>query len=103
MGSRQVWCSTWPLEHTLCCSRPAFGVGLLPHQRRPAPLTLLSLHTHTPLPCQVDRDLRLMLLRPDAPPPQKVAVRIWPRAIPQFNVGHLDAIQVRRGLPRGGS
>lgn len=24
-----------------------------------------------------------MLLRPDAPAPRKVAVRVWPRAIPQ--------------------
>ena len=41
---------------------------------------------------QVDRDLRAMLVAPDAPPPQKVGVRVWPRAIPQFNVGHLDEV-----------
>jgi protoporphyrinogen/coproporphyrinogen III oxidase len=41
---------------------------------------------------QVDKDLRVMLLRPDAPPPKKIAVRVWPRAIPQFNVGHLEVV-----------
>eukprot|EP00887_Chlorella_sp_A99_P001230 scaffold14.g1230.t1 len=41
----------------------------------------------------VDKDLRKMLLKPDAPPPKKVAVRVWPKAIPQFNVGHLDVVQ----------
>jgi protoporphyrinogen/coproporphyrinogen III oxidase len=41
---------------------------------------------------QVDKDLRAMLVRPDAPAPQKIGVRVWPRAIPQFNVGHLDEV-----------
>lgn len=35
-----------------------------------------------------------MLLKPDAPKPRKIAVRVWPKAIPQFNVGHLDVVQV---------
>ena len=42
---------------------------------------------------QVDKDLRKMLVRGDAPEPKKVAVRVWPRAIPQFNVGHLDQVK----------
>jgi oxygen-dependent protoporphyrinogen oxidase len=37
---------------------------------------------------QVDKDLRTMLLKPDAPQPRVVGVRVWPRAIPQFNIGH---------------
>ena len=42
---------------------------------------------------QVDRDLRAMLLDPQlAPAPKKIGVRVWPRAIPQFNVGHLDVL-----------
>ena len=42
---------------------------------------------------QVDKDLRAMLLDPQgAPPPKKIGVRVWPRAIPQFNVGHLDVL-----------
>ncbi|PSC75640.1 Protoporphyrinogen oxidase chloroplastic [Micractinium conductrix] len=44
------------------------------------------------LVAQVDKDLRQMLLRPDAPAPRKVAVRVWPRAIPQFNIGHLETV-----------
>ncbi len=42
---------------------------------------------------QVDVDLRNMLIRKDAPAPKKVAVRVWPTAIPQFNVGHLDQVR----------
>ena len=47
------------------------------------------------MPCQVDKDLREMLVSPDAPAPKKIGVRVWPRAIPQFNVGHQDTVQVR--------
>lgn len=42
----------------------------------------------------VDQDLRKMLLREDAPAPRKVAVRVWPTAIPQFNIGHLDTVSL---------
>ena len=43
---------------------------------------------------QVDKDLRQMLIKSDAPPAQKIGVRVWPKAIPQFNVGHLEVVQV---------
>lgn len=43
------------------------------------------------LVAQVDKDVRTMLIKPDAPKPTTVGVRVWPRAIPQFNVGH-DAV-----------
>ena len=43
---------------------------------------------------QVDRDLREMLIRRDAPPAKKIGVRVWPRAIPQFNVGHQSTVTV---------
>ncbi|KAI7846431.1 hypothetical protein COHA_000043 [Chlorella ohadii] len=55
------------------------------------------------LVAQVDKDLRQMLLRPDAPAPRKVAVRVWPRAIPQFNIGHLEAVEgAQRGIKAAG-
>lgn len=43
---------------------------------------------------QVDRDLRQMLIREDAPKPRKIGVRVWAKAIPQFNVAHNEAVQV---------
>ena len=48
------------------------------------------------LTAQVDKDLRTMLLRPDAPPPRMLGVRVWPRAIPQFNIGHGAVMQKAR-------
>lgn len=41
----------------------------------------------------VDKDLRTMLLKPDAPAPQMHGVRTWPKAIPQFTIGHLDHLE----------
>lgn len=46
---------------------------------------------------QVDKDLRVMLLNADAPAPKLVGLRVWPRAIPQFNVGHLDTLAAAKG------
>jgi protoporphyrinogen/coproporphyrinogen III oxidase len=48
---------------------------------------------------QVDRDLRLdgMPVREGAPRPVVVGVRTWPRAIPQFNIGHLEAVDAAKG------
>eukprot|EP00889_Picochlorum_renovo_P003978 jgi/Picre1/31008/NNA_006366.t1 len=42
---------------------------------------------------QVDVDLKNMLIKQNAPPPTKVAVRVWQRAIPQFNIGHLEQVK----------
>lgn len=55
--------------------------------------TLSSMYICTSL--QVDKDLRTMLVKPDAPEPEVVGFRVWPRAIPQFNVGHLSVLEVR--------
>lgn len=43
---------------------------------------------------QVDKDLREMLIQPNAPAPKRIGLRVWPKAIPQFNLGHLEAVQV---------
>lgn len=40
----------------------------------------------------VDRDLRKMLIKPKAQDPLVTGVRVWPQAIPQFLVGHLDTL-----------
>lgn len=43
-----------------------------------------------------------MLVKPDAPKPRTVGVRVWPRAIPQFNIGHLDKLDKAKkvgGIP----
>eukprot|EP00798_Chlamydomonas_sp_ICE-L_P007469 gene7469-611_t len=45
------------------------------------------------LAAQVDSDLRIMLIKPDAPPGKVIGIRTWPRAIPQFNVGHGDTLE----------
>lgn len=53
--------------------------------------------TQEQLVAQVDKDLREMLINPDAPTPTTVGVRVWPRAIPQFNLGHLDTLERAKG------
>ncbi|KAL5138535.1 Protoporphyrinogen oxidase 1, chloroplastic [Glycine soja] len=48
----------------------------------------------------VDRDLRKILINPNAPDPFVVGVRLWPQAIPQFLVGHLDLLDVAKASIR---
>ncbi|DBB12106.1 TPA: hypothetical protein ACH3X3_006217 [Trebouxia sp. C0006] len=48
---------------------------------------------HEELVSQVDKDLRVMLVKPDAPAPKTIDVTVWRRAIPQFNIHHLDDVQ----------
>uniref|UniRef100_A0A7N0VFD0 Protoporphyrinogen oxidase n=1 Tax=Kalanchoe fedtschenkoi TaxID=63787 RepID=A0A7N0VFD0_KALFE len=40
----------------------------------------------------VDRDLRKILIRPDAKDPLVLGVKVWPQAIPQFLIGHNDLL-----------
>ncbi|TXG63191.1 hypothetical protein EZV62_010185 [Acer yangbiense] len=44
----------------------------------------------------VDRDLRKMLINPNAKDPSVLGVRVWPQAIPQFLVGHLDLLDAAK-------
>ncbi|XP_027365120.1 protoporphyrinogen oxidase 1, chloroplastic isoform X1 [Abrus precatorius] len=44
----------------------------------------------------VDRDLRKILIKPNALDPYVLGVRLWPQAIPQFLIGHLDLLDVAK-------
>ena len=48
----------------------------------------------------VDRDLRKILINPNAQDPFVLGVRLWPQAIPQFLVGHLDLLDFAKGSLR---
>ncbi|KAM7276555.1 hypothetical protein ACFE04_018421 [Oxalis oulophora] len=52
--------------------------------------------THDELVEAVDRDLRKMLINPNAKEPLAIGVRVWPQAIPQFLVGHLDLLETAK-------
>jgi len=48
---------------------------------------------------EVHRDLSRILLKPLVAPPKVLAVNLWKRAIPQYNLGHLQRLQqVENGL-----
>ena len=38
---------------------------------------------------EVDRGCRQVLLKEDAPPPKVLGLKLWPTAIPQYEIGHL--------------
>jgi len=42
---------------------------------------------------EVDKGVRDVLLKSDAPPPKVLGLKIWPTAIPQYELGHLDIIK----------
>jgi oxygen-dependent protoporphyrinogen oxidase len=42
---------------------------------------------------QVDEGCRQVLLKPDAPPPKVIGMKLWPTAIPQYELGHLPLIK----------
>ncbi|NJK65355.1 MAG: protoporphyrinogen oxidase [Microcoleus sp. CSU_2_2] len=48
---------------------------------------------------EVHRDLSRILLKPDAAQPKVLTVHLWKRAIPQYNLGHLQRLQqIEKGL-----
>lgn len=44
----------------------------------------------------MDRDLRKILIKPNAKEPHVLGVRVWPQAIPQFLIGHLDVLDAAK-------
>ena len=41
---------------------------------------------------EVDKGCRQVLLKPDAPPPKVLGIKLGPTAIPQYELGHADII-----------
>lgn len=52
----------------------------------------LSTLSHEEIVAQVDKGCRQVLLNSDAPPPKVLGLKIWPTAIPQYEIGHLPLI-----------
>lgn len=50
----------------------------------------------------VDRDIRKMLIKSNAQDPLVLGVQVWPQAIPQFLVGHLDTLSAAKTALRDG-
>ncbi|KAI4301601.1 hypothetical protein L6164_034863 [Bauhinia variegata] len=48
----------------------------------------------------VDRDLRKILINPNAKDPFVLGVRTWPQAIPQFLIGHFDLLEAAKSALR---
>ena len=42
---------------------------------------------------EVDKGCRQVLLKPDAPPPKVLGLKLWPTAIPQYELGHLPLMK----------
>jgi len=41
---------------------------------------------------EVDKGCRQVLLKPDAPPPKVIGLKLWPTAIPQYEMGHTEIL-----------
>ncbi|KAJ4825572.1 Protoporphyrinogen oxidase 1, chloroplastic [Turnera subulata] len=84
-----------------------YSSSLFPNRAPPGRILLLNYiggatntgivsKTQSELVQAVDRDLRKMLINPNTEDPLVLGVRVWPQAIPQFLVGHLDILETAR-------
>lgn len=91
-----------------------YSSSLFPNRAPPGRILLLNYiggatntgilsKTESQLVEAVDRDLRKMLINPNAKEPLALGVRVWPQAIPQFLIGHLDIVDsAKAALSNGG-
>ncbi|CAA3015124.1 protoporphyrinogen oxidase 1, chloroplastic [Olea europaea subsp. europaea] len=90
-----------------------YSSSLFPNRAPPGRILLLNYiggvtntgimsKTESQLVEAVDRDLRKMLINPNAQEPLVLGIRKWPQAIPQFNVGHLDVLDAAKSALNDG-
>ncbi|KAL6008919.1 Protoporphyrinogen oxidase 1, chloroplastic [Asimina triloba] len=90
-----------------------YSSSLFPNRAPPGRVLLLNFiggatntgilsKTESDLVEAVDHDLRKILIHPNAEKPLVLGVKVWPQAIPQFLVGHLDLVEAAKDALRDG-
>ncbi|XP_057964880.1 protoporphyrinogen oxidase 1, chloroplastic [Malania oleifera] len=90
-----------------------YSSSLFPNRAPPGRVLLLNFiggatnpgilsKTESQLVEAVDRDLRKMLINPNAKDPFILGVKVWPEAIPQFMIGHFDILDAATAALRDG-